>query len=105
MESDGLSSKHDVSEGIEIYLESDDPSSRYEIFENMEVYLGGIGRVVYLDDTQQFLDESGNEFSPRLAESALAKFCIENIEMYERFYKENISLIIRGKTPKIKSFW
>ncbi|EKN5159591.1 TPA: hypothetical protein ACHR7L_004841 [Yersinia enterocolitica] len=82
-----------------------DLNSKYPIFEDIETYLGGIGRIVYQDDTEQFVDELGNEFSPRLPESELARFCSENIEKYERFYNENISLILRCETPEMQPFW
>lgn len=85
-----------------IYL---DLNPEYRIFEDVETYLGGIGRIIYQDDTEQFVDELGNEFSPRLPEGDLAKFCTENIDKYEGFYNENLSLIIRCETPEIKPFW
>ncbi|HEN3452048.1 TPA: hypothetical protein U5D73_004562 [Yersinia enterocolitica] len=82
-----------------------DLNSEHRIFEDIETYLGGIGRIVFNDDTQQFVDELGKEFSPRLSECELAKFCTENINKYECFYNENISLILRCETPEMKPFW
>jgi len=85
-----------------IYL---DLNPKYKIFQDVEIYLGGIGRVIFEDDTEQFLDEFGNEFSPRLPEKELAEFCEENINKYETFHDENVSLIIRCETPAINPFW
>lgn len=82
-----------------------DLNPTYEIFIDVEMYLGGIGRVVYSDNTEQFVDDFGNEYSPRLSEKDLAEFCTENIGMYESFHSENISSIVRMITTKMKPFW
>jgi O-antigen ligase len=80
--------------------------NEHKIFEVIKKYLGGIERVIYQDNTQQFIDRSGNEYSPRLPESELAVFCKENIDMYDCFYKQNLSsIIIQHVTPKMKPFW
>ncbi|ENM6787250.1 hypothetical protein AB8O30_004185 [Escherichia coli] len=82
-----------------------DLNSKYPIFEDIEMYLGGIGRIVFTDDSHQFIDEVGNVFSPRLSEEELANFCAENLSKYESFYNENLSLILRCETPEMKPFW
>jgi hypothetical protein len=82
-----------------------DLNPEYPVFVDIEMFLGGIGRVVYEDKTEQFVDEYGSEYSPRLPEAELAEFCLANIDKYESFYTSNLTAILRFDTPKMAPFW
>ena len=74
----------------------------------MEQLLGGVGRVVYDDETEQFLDDYGEPeyiYSPRLAPEKLERFCEENIHHYQNFHTNNMRKIIRGERVPMPSFW
>lgn len=76
-----------------------------EIFGEVEVYLGGIGRISYEDGTEQFVDEMGREYSPRLSAKELEVFCSDNLDKYISFHSENVRSIVWGVTPAMNKFW
>lgn len=80
-------------------------NSEYAVFEDIEVYLGCVGRITYPDNTQQFVDEHGNEYSPRLSESELAAFCMKNMQKYEQYHSDNEESNERGERVQMIGFW
>ncbi|EGU3395818.1 hypothetical protein H3J60_004546 [Salmonella enterica] len=82
-----------------------DLNSAYPIFEDIEMALGGTGRITFEDGTQQFVDEEGSVFSPRLPEKALAAFCEEHLETYLAFHSDNARKIVRCEPLTMKPFW
>lgn len=82
-----------------------DLNSAYAIFEDIEMALGGTGRIEFEDGTQQFVDEEGSVFSPRLPEKELAAFCEEHLETYLAFHGENARKIVRCEPLTMKPFW
>lgn len=82
-----------------------DLNSAFRIFEDIEISLGGTGRIEFEDGTQQFVDEEGNVFSPRLPESKLAVFCEENLESYREFHRINAHKIDRCEPLTMTPFW
>lgn len=82
-----------------------DFNSAFRIFEDIEISLGGTGRIEFEDGTQQFVDEEGNVFSPRLPESQLAAFCEKNLESYREFHRINEHKIDRCEPLTMTPFW
>ncbi|TBW57388.1 hypothetical protein EZI54_06945 [Marinobacter halodurans] len=75
----------------------------------VEQYLGGIGTLVFDDDTLQFAEHKSfpdTVYSPRLSEEQLETFCQEHLDRYEAYFKENFEAIERGdEKPPIGRFW
>lgn len=83
-------------------------SDKYPCTGEVEQLLGGVGRVVYDDGTEQFLDDYGEPeyiYSPRLTPEKLERFCEENIHHYQDFHTNNMRKIIRGERVPMPSFW
>jgi hypothetical protein len=76
----------------------------------VEVLLGGVGRAVYPDDTEQFLDQGMNgevelTYSPRLAPDELEEFCRKNIAHYEAFNAAHAHELDECKRVPMVQFW
>lgn len=74
----------------------------------VECLIGGIPRLLFPDETQQFVDadeEPVHIFSPRLSEKALEKFCEEHIEKYRDFHEENAEKLLRYDRVAMDKFW
>lgn len=82
-----------------------DLNSGFPVFEDIEMSLGGTGRIEFEDGTQQFVDEEGSVFSPRLPEKQLAAFCEENLESYREFHRINADKIDRCEPLTMTPFW
>lgn len=76
----------------------------------VEVLLGGVGRAVYPDDTEQFLDQGMNgevelTYSPRLAPDELEEFFRKNIAHYEEFNAAHAHELDECKRVPMVQFW
>lgn len=76
----------------------------------VEELLGGIGCVVYPDDTEQFLDQGGDgepdlAYSPRLPRAELEVFCRENIGQYVAFNAAHADELEECKRVPMVQFW
>ncbi|HCL5581129.1 TPA: hypothetical protein N2N40_002557 [Citrobacter freundii] len=74
----------------------------------VEMLTGGVARLLYPDGTQQFVDDEEDPihiFSPRLTESELEKFCMDNIERYREFHHANMSKLLRCERATMVQFW
>jgi hypothetical protein len=87
-----------------------DGAQNYPATAAVEVLLGGVGRVVFPDGSEQFFDEGDEEgegfvYSPRLQPDALELFCRENMERYDAFNKKHAAAINRFEQVPMPHFW
>lgn len=97
----------DSNETSEIIFAPDE-ARKYPYIAAVEHLLGGLGRSVYPDGTQQFCDDDVPEkvYSPRLPVGELNEFCAKHLERYEAFNDEHCELIEDGEeVPEIEPFW
>lgn len=84
-------------------------SQEYPHIAAVEWLLGGVGRLLFVDGTQQFAESEQYPdvvFSPRLETDDLEKFCAENISHYQAYYEANEAAIDAGdELPAIDRFW
>ncbi|MEQ4258906.1 hypothetical protein [Pseudomonas syringae] len=74
----------------------------------VEILLGGVGRLMYPDGTEQFVDDDGEPaliYSPRLQPEALERFCEEHMERYERFHEEHEAQLAGFERIAMDAFW
>jgi hypothetical protein len=75
----------------------------------VEGFLGGVGRLVFTDNTLQFAENETYPdviYSPRLTEIELELFCKNNIGQYEKYFDDNFEAIDQGgELPPINRFW
>lgn len=74
----------------------------------VEMLLGGIGRLVFPDGTEQFVDDDDEPvyvYSPRLAAEELEAFCEANIERYRSFYDQHLPRLVRMERVPMDKFW
>lgn len=85
-----------------------DLAKKFPATTQVEMLLGGIGRAVFPDGTEQFMDqyvEPAVIYSPRLAPQALEAFCLANLAAYEAHYTKHEEAIEQYLTPAIEHFW
>lgn len=74
----------------------------------VEILLGGVGRLMFPDGTQQFADAEVQPvliYSPRLQPAALEQFCGEHMAQYERFHTEHIEQLAEFESVAMTAFW
>ncbi|MBW6123685.1 hypothetical protein KZ843_12435 [Pseudomonas aeruginosa] len=74
----------------------------------IETLLGGVGRSVFPDGTEQFLEVVGDTvlvYSPRLVPAELERFCQTNLERYQAFHEENEEAIQNYECVPMAPFW
>ncbi|KAA8698865.1 hypothetical protein [Pseudomonas cannabina] len=74
----------------------------------VEILLGGVGRLMFPDGTEQFVDDDAEPaliYSPRLQPEALERFCAEHMERYERFHEEHEAQLAGFERVAMDAFW
>lgn len=74
----------------------------------VEILLGGVGRLVFSDGTEQFVDDDTGPiliYSPRLKPEALERFCGENMANYERFRQDHEAQLENFERVPMDPFW
>ncbi|PBP37507.1 hypothetical protein [Pseudomonas syringae] len=74
----------------------------------VEILLGGVGRLMFPDGTEQFVDDDAEPaliYSPRLQPDALERFCEEHMDRYERFHKEHEAQLAGFERIAMDAFW
>jgi hypothetical protein len=74
----------------------------------VEILLGGVGRLIFPNGTQQFADDDAEPvliYSPRLPPEALERFCKENMDRYERFNAEHEKQLAECEPVAMQAFW
>lgn len=86
-----------------------DPYTDYEHIRMVELLLGGIGCLLFEDDSCQFAEFDENDtmfvYSPKLKTPLLNEFCAAHIKEYERLAIEHRLAIQEGIPFKIDYFW
>ncbi|WP_324729662.1 DUF6012 family protein [Pseudomonas chlororaphis] len=85
-----------------------DLSGDHPYMTEVEDLLGGVGRVIFPDGTEQFVDDYSEPwglYSPRLRPEALEQFCKENIAHYQAFHEAHESQLIRCESVPMERFW
>ncbi|WP_071547542.1 hypothetical protein [Pseudomonas aeruginosa] len=74
----------------------------------VESLLGGIGRSVFPDGTEQFQEKDGSTlhvFSPRLHPDDLERFCEENLGRYQAHHDAHADALNSYQIVPIDHFW
>lgn len=74
----------------------------------VEILLGGVGRLMFPDGTQQFADAEVQPaliYSPRLQPAALERFCKEHLAQYEQFRAEHEEQLADYEPVAMTPFW
>jgi len=74
----------------------------------VEILLGGVGRLMFPDGTQQFVDNDEEPvliYSPRLTPDELEQFCEQHLERYERFHQEHEEQLMDFERVAMEAFW
>lgn len=74
----------------------------------VEILLGGVGRLMFPDGTEQFVDDDNEPaliYSPRLKPDELERFCERNLNRYERFHQEHEEKLMRSERVAMEVFW
>jgi hypothetical protein len=74
----------------------------------VENLLGGVGRSVFPDGTEQFRETVGDKvitYSPRLAPTELERFCQDNLGRYQAFHEQNEEAIQNYECVPMTPFW
>jgi hypothetical protein len=74
----------------------------------VEILLGGVGRLMFPDGTQQFVDDDVEPaliYSPRLPPEDLERFCEQNLARYERFHQEHEAQLMEFERVAMEAFW
>lgn len=74
----------------------------------VEILLGGVGRLMFPDGTEQFVDDDDEPaliYSPRLKPDALERFCEKNLDRYERFHQDHEEKLMRSERVAMEVFW
>lgn len=90
-----------------IYFEPTE-SEKFPFISEVEILLGGVGRLMFPDGTQQFIDDNEEPayiFSPRLKECDLEIFCEINIERYRAFHNANSAKLLQYESVFMEKFW
>lgn len=86
-----------------------DGGNNYPNTAKVEMLLGGVGRLMFPDDTLQFAENDSypeTVYSPRLNENELEMFCKENMERYQAYYEQHKEALIEFQpAPPIDRFW
>lgn len=74
----------------------------------VEILLGGVGRLMFPDGTEQFVDDGVEPaliYSPRLKPDELERFCGQNLDRYERFHQEHEEQLVNYESVAMEAFW
>lgn len=74
----------------------------------VEILLGGMGRLMFPDGTEQFVDDDAEPaliYSPRLLPDDLERFCEQNLDRYERFHQEHEEQLMNFERVEMEAFW
>lgn len=85
-----------------------DGASTFPHIAAVEILLGGVGRSMFPDGTEQFLEvvgETVHVYSPRLVPAELERFCQTNLERYQAFHEENEEAIQNYECVPMAPFW
>jgi hypothetical protein len=74
----------------------------------VEILLGGVGRLMFPDGTEQFVDDDAEPaliYSPRLKPSDLERFCEQHLDHYERFHQAHEEKLMNDERVAMEAFW
>lgn len=74
----------------------------------VEILLGGVGRLMFPDGTEQFVDDDDEPvhiYSPRLLPKELEKFCEKNLDRYQSFNDKHEEQLADYERIPMEAFW
>lgn len=74
----------------------------------VEILLGGVGRLVFSDGSEQFVDDDTGPiliYSPRLMPDVLERFCGNNMAHYEAFHQKHEAQLESFERVPMDPFW
>lgn len=74
----------------------------------VEILLGGVGRLMFPDGTEQFVDDDAEPaliYSPRLKPGELERFCEQHLDHYERFHQAHEEQLMNDERVAMEAFW
>lgn len=74
----------------------------------VEILLGGVGRLMFPDGTEQFVDDDVEPaliYSPRLKPGELERFCEQHLDHYERFHQAHEEKLMNDERVAMEAFW
>lgn len=74
----------------------------------VEILLGGVGRLMFPDGTEQFVDDDAEPaliYSPRLKPGDLERFCEQHLDHYERFHQAHEERLMNAERVAMQAFW
>lgn len=74
----------------------------------VEILLGGVGRLMFPDGTEQFVDDDSDPaliYSPRLKPEELERFCEQHLDHYERFHQAHKEQLMNAEPVAMAAFW
>lgn len=84
-------------------------SRKYPNTSIVEELLGGVGRLIFPDGTEQFAENETFPdvvYSIRGTEEELEEFCKNNLLKYQQYNDQNLDAILNGEElPPIEKFW
>ncbi|EJZ60958.1 Hypothetical protein I1A_000037 (plasmid) [Pseudomonas fluorescens R124] len=91
-----------------IWIFNPEEAADYPCTTEVEILLGGVGRVMYPDGMEQFVDDDAEPvhiYSPKLSKAELELFCEKNIAHYQAFHEAHEAQLAICERVPMTPFW